>query len=583
MHARRMLAVLALGLGLVLLLLMILNAPPQTTRAWPAPTAGSARPTGPAFVKAGGNGDWCLQDDPCGSIQYALEQGEPGRGDTIYVAEGAYTGTGGAVITVTESVTLYGGWDGAASGPVVRDPENYVTTLDGQGQRRVVHLDGRLKPITPTVDGFVIANGNAAHAHLNSGRGGGIHSLGATALIANNVISNNIAGPSDTDGRAYGGGIYLLNPDGTAVITANRIISNVANANGHGRGGGVYLSDAPKAQVMNNVVLSNTAVLTGNSGYGGGIALASSPDVVVAGNQIAYNVAYRGADWESSDGGGLYCSSSHDLTFRENVVQHNVVNLNAGGGTGGGIQLWSCYRAALAHNLFEGNASSGQNSGSGGGLYTYAARDLTLEANRFVDNSAYQGGGLYLGHNTWFTMTNNVVAENVGGHAGGGMAFEAWSTEPVTGALAHNTFAANDKGNWDGRIAIHLNDSYVTLFLTNNLIYSHTYGVYAVTTSTVQLDHTLFYANKSGNTGGPGVIVNTNPITGQDPLLTGDYHLSYGSPAIDAGVDAGVTDDIDGDLRPAEGGYDIGADEFYGGQIYLPLVIRAATSRTVNY
>ncbi|MBC7337194.1 MAG: hypothetical protein H5U01_13150, partial [Clostridia bacterium] len=149
-----------------------------------------------------------------------------------------------------------------------------------------------------------------------------------------------------------------------------------------------------------------------------------------------------------------------------------------------------------------------------------------------------------------------------------------WSTEPVTGTLLHNTFAANDKGSGDGRIAIHLNDPYVTLTLTNNLIYSHTYGVYVVTNSTVRLDHTLFYANSEGDTGGLGTIINSSPITGQDPLLTADYHLGPASPAIDAGVDAGVTTDIDGESRDASP--DIGADEcaISEMEIYLPLVMR---------
>jgi len=42
----------------------------------------------------------------------------------------------------------------------------------------------------------------------------------------------------------------------------------------------------------------------------------------------------------------------------------------------------------------------------------------------------------------------------------------------------------------------------------------------------------------------------------------GDYHLGPSSGAIDLGVDAGVTRDWDGDLRPVGKGYDLGADEF---------------------
>jgi hypothetical protein len=55
-----------------------------------------------------------------------------------------------------------------------------------------------------------------------------------------------------------------------------------------------------------------------------------------------------------------------------------------------------------------------------------------------------------------------------------------------------------------------------------------------------------------------------------DPAVW-DYHLTDGSLAIDAGVDAGVTTDIDGSPRLNDP--DIGADE-YVLHIYLPLVTR---------
>ena len=49
-----------------------------------------------------------------------------------------------------------------------------------------------------------------------------------------------------------------------------------------------------------------------------------------------------------------------------------------------------------------------------------------------------------------------------------------------------------------------------------------------------------------------------------------NYHIRAGSAAVDAGVDAGVTTDVDGELRVRAP--DIGADEMRA--VYLPLVMR---------
>jgi hypothetical protein len=54
-----------------------------------------------------------------------------------------------------------------------------------------------------------------------------------------------------------------------------------------------------------------------------------------------------------------------------------------------------------------------------------------------------------------------------------------------------------------------------------------------------------------------------------------DYHLRFSSAAIDAGLDAGVYFDFDGDPRPLGNGFDIGFDEVNIRYLFLPLVQHA--------
>jgi hypothetical protein len=514
---------------------------------------------------------------PCyTTIQAAVDAADPG--DEIRVEQGHYTGVhvqGGArqVVYISKTVTIRGGYD---NGFQQSFPLTQPTVVDAEGQGRVIYITGN---ISPTVEGLWITGGNASNALVLNGRGGGIYSRDASPIIANNVISHNVAYTSTSSG-GQGGGIYVFEAPGSAVISGNQVISNVANTSFQGFGGGILVNDADGIWLMNNVVLSNTAAITGGSGYGGGIALDNSEGAIVDGNRVEYNVAHAGMVY--GEGGGIGIEYSDNAVLSDNVVRYNTASVLANG-QGGAIYIADCDGLAVVGNTLQGNVGSAGTTtggGRGGGLGAYASRDLIINANRVLSNTAgfytSWGGALYLMRNTTFTMTNNIVAGNVASYQGGGLAFETGSSEPVSGTLLHNTFAANNQGSGDGRAAIHVNEPHVSLVLTNNLIYSHTYGLLVVADSTAQLYNTLFYANDT-DTSGAGSIVNTDPITGQDPLLDADYHLLADSPAIDAGVDAGVTTDIDGELRDSSP--DLGADEFAlppepGCNIYLPLILK---------
>jgi len=379
--------------------------------------------------------------------------------------------------------------------------------------KRGIYLEGGS---IPWIYRNTIYGHNASASSLSyPGYGGGIFCYRSAPVIAENVITNNVA-YTGTDKDGYGGGI-ALNECHNALISYNTVVSNTASTAGQGEGGGIYIEDSNNVVVRANRVLSNVATTTSRRewGWGGGIAVSGGSGTIEY-NEIAGNQA-RSAGGGS--GGGLY-QWYGSTTFRRNSVTGNQ----------GGTAVYLGY----SQSLFESNKVVGN-------LASYAVE------------LAYYPGPI---------LVNNIIADS---H----YAVNAYATaaDPLTAKLFHNTLV----GTGDGR-GVTAESGYVTLALVNNIVVSHAIGIsntYPLS-STISADHTLFWGNANNG------IVGTNPVYGNPRFLNpagGSYHLSPGSAAIDAGVtEPTVTTDIDGDPRPLGSGYDIGADE--ARFLYLPLVLR---------
>ncbi len=498
---------LAAGGLLLVGLFLLLNETSQVARADP----------GDLFVTPDGGGD-CSQAIPC-DLQTALSTAN--NGDILYLAQGIYTGTSGAVITVTESITLYGGWDGSPTGPAMRDPVLYPTALDGEGQRRVVFINEETAPV---IDGFIITGGNATGLRgslfAGSDAGGGIYSLNASPTIQNNIITNNVAS-TQSDVRALGGGIYLKAAPTPALVRYNQIISNTAGIGiQQGEGGGIFVNSP--ADVLTNTFRDNKACTSCLRSMGGGLDVG----------------------WTTSE-----------ILIANNLFENNQARW------GGGIHLvWSAVQ--VNENTLIGNTATQ----SGAGLYSHYDKGSTINANMVISNTASDDGGglgIYITQGPEATqLINNIIVHNQASWSGGGLyANSDWNISAIT--LTHNTVASNGTG-----IGIGAN---MTATLVNNIVVSHTLGITVTDPSgNVFADHTLFWGNTDDS------IRGANPVD-SDPAFVnpdvGDYHIGPDSGAIDNGVNASVATDIDSDPRPAGVGYDIGADEVWY-RVYLPLVIR---------
>jgi len=292
-----------------------------------------------------------------------------------------------------------------------------------------------------------------------------------------------------------------------------------------GLGGGVYVQDA-RPVISGNVVYANAA-----PDYGGGMLIRNS-DATIAGNHIYGNTS-------NARGGGLYLDDGSDVTLRDNAIYSNVTAVQ-----GGGIGVyWS--NPTIEGNLIYSNTSAY----AGGGVYLLGA-GAGLSANILTGNVAYQGGGLWAKDCPTIDLVNNVLAQNRADVAGSGLYVDNDPWYDTAGRLRHNTIVSNT-GVGQG-VFVGVN---TTLSFTNTIIVSHTVGVTVTGGSTVTLDTTLWHANGSDWGGN----VATHNDYHHDPGLAADgYHLVTGSFAIDRGVDAGVTTDVDGDARPQGAGFDIG-------------------------
>ncbi len=339
-----------------------------------------------------------------------------------------------------------------------------------------------------------------------------------------------------------GGGIYV---DGTRATLSHLLIySNTADF-----GGGIYLKQAA-ARVHNSFIHHNGDL---SRSAGGGVYLFGCQGVTFRDNRIEKNRA--------RDGGGMMTLGTQGLLENTHVVD-NVASYE-----GGGLKV-------TTSNLVLRRAVVMNNQAPlGGGISFFGyGEHPRFESVRIMGNQASErGGGIYFNYLTHAVMTNTVVAANTSPN-GSALYIQDSSPRMVHTTVANNTGGPGIVVTSDSEYY----DSHVTM--TNTIIAGHSTAITATQGNTVTLNATLWHGNTTDRAGN-GLVQHAHDTSGDPKFAFDGYHLLAGSAAINKGIDAGVTVDIDGDFRPQAGGYDLGADE-YGGtvvkahKLYLSLVAR---------
>ncbi len=257
-----------------------------------APTPQPTHASGPWYVASdGSDGNSCLSPAaPCATINGAI--GKAVSGDTIYIAEGTYTGSGTEAVLINKDITLSGGWDAAFAG------QTSMSTIDGQGARRGITAIGN---VAASIERFQVQNGFA-------NGGGGIHSAGNSLAISYSIIKSNVSNDLP------GGGIY--NYQGTLTLINSSVSQNQSVRYMFAYGGGIGNVDGV-LNVTNSTIANNVAYTTG-----GGLYVESDSTVTLSSSTVSGNQAAEDPSGIYG-GGGIYTYSS-PFFIRNSIVAGNT-------------------------------------------------------------------------------------------------------------------------------------------------------------------------------------------------------------------------------------------------------------------
>jgi len=359
----------------------------------------------------------------------------------------------------------------------------------------------------------------------------------------------NAAKTGDTVLVAPGTYIENINFMGKAITVKSSGGRNVTIIDGNAAAPvAAFITNEGSHSVLSGFTLQNGVGTFPFAYQGGGVSI-NNASPTIKGNTIKNNTA--------GDGGGV------GVSFGSPILSGNTITQNSAQ-FGGGVAFVGDSHAQVLHNMISKNTA-----GAGAAVELFAAGNVLVEDNKVVRNiSGGQGGGFYIVNEADEVIIQNLIAGNV---APSGSQIYSLIPQSAKGfALINNTIVSAPNGGADAAV---IADGFNQNVLIENNIISAAGDNAALLCNPIYqggppivefndaFNQTVSYGDSCSGFGG------TNGNISADPMFVkiGNYQLSAGSPAINAGSNSAPylpKKDLAGHPRIVGGTIDMGAYEF---------------------
>jgi hypothetical protein len=331
--------------------------------------------------------------------------------------------------------------------------------------------------------------------NAGDGDGGGLFVQGSASLIRTTISGNTAGGTGPTFGDAHGAGLFWSPNSGNVLkISHSTFANNRAHVSVAGsanvQGGAIFIFESPfgpdPVTISNSTFKGNQATAVSSAGpadvRGGGIFASGSqpyPVLTVTKTTITASLASaQGSTTASAEGGGIWIFGA--LTLSGSSINGNQVASHASSGnatgSGGGMLLETADTATIAASSFAGNVLRVESdfataSADGGAISAIGFRPFNLKASTISGNrlstsapnsstNAFGGGISLVTKNgtPGDSITNSTIFGNSASSdntpqpdvAGGGIYVENKRLTLVFDSIAHNSASASGTSGFQG-------------------------------------------------------------------------------------------------------------------------------------